>query len=254
MRLVISFGLFFITTQLLFSCKKNSTEPSTKGAISGTVTLWTDKSSSLNDASGVIVTIGNLPGKTFTTGANGQFRFEDIPFDQYDLVFTKQGYGTFKIFGITHTRPTGSSVSLPVVTNIPSIQMGAQSTTNVLSHTFLLNLYNAGPGVSYTYTVSPNPSVSNRGYVRAFLSTSSSVSSSNYTAYSTVRSVLSTPATGGFSLEELNGFGFTSGQTVYIKLYGESFISNDYTEPLTGKRIFPNLSSTSASAISFVIP
>jgi hypothetical protein len=115
-------------------------------------------------------------------------------------------------------------------------------------------LYNAGPGVSYTYTVSPNPSVSNRGYVRAFLSTSPSVSSSNYTAYSTVRSVLSSPATGGFSLEELNGFGFTSGQTVYIKLYGESFISNDYTEPLTGKRIFPNLSTTSAPAISFVIP
>lgn len=253
MRSLTLTAILFISFQFLFSCKKNNSETPSKGAISGTVALWTDKSTKLTDASGVVVTLSNLPGKTATTNSNGQYRFDDIPFDQYDLVFTKSGYGTYKIFGLSHARPAGSPAQ-PVVTTIPSVQLGAFSTTNITSHTFLLNLFNAGPGVSYTYSVSPPPSTSNRGYVRAFLSTSSSVSSTNYMAYSTVRSVLSNPATGGFSIEELNGFGFSSGETVYIKLYGDSFVSNDYTDPATGKRIFPNLNSTSAPAISFIVP
>jgi len=250
-RSVFGFLLFSL---VFISCKKDNNNTVTKGAITGTVTLWNDKTTSQTDASGVLVTIANLPGKTFTTSANGQFRFDDITFDNYDLVFTKAGYGTFKIYGVSHAKPSGSTGTTQITTVVPAIQMGAQSTTTITAHTLVSTTFNGNPGVSYSYSVSPAPSGSNRGYVRAFLSTSSSVSNTNYTAYSAVRSVLSSPANGGFSLEELNGFGFSSGQTVYIKLYGESFVSNDYTDPSTGKRVFPNLNTTSATAISFIVP
>lgn len=246
--------LFMLLSFVFISCKKDNNNTVTKGAITGTITLWNDKTTSQTDASGVVVSIANLPGKTFTTSANGQFRFEDVPFDTYELVFTKAGYGTFKIFGLSHAKPSGSSGTTPVTTIVPAIQMGAQATTTITTHSFTSTTFNGSPGVSYSYGVSPSPSASNRGYVRAFLSTSASVSNTNYAAYSAVRSVLSSPANGGFSLEELNGFGFSSGQTVYIKLYGESFVSNDYTDPSTGKRVFPNLNATSATAISFIVP
>jgi hypothetical protein len=59
---------------------------------------------------------------------------------------------------------------------------------------------------------------------------------------------------GGFTNDELFAMGFASGQTIYVKVYGESYISNDYTDPLTGKRVFPNLNANSAAPINFVIP
>ena len=62
-----------------------------------------------------------------------------------------------------------------------------------------------------------------------------------------------TVATDGFSNDELTGFGFSKGQTIYIKAYGESVKGNDYDDPNLRKRIFPNLNATSAAHIFFVM-
>jgi hypothetical protein len=59
---------------------------------------------------------------------------------------------------------------------------------------------------------------------------------------------------GGFTASELYAMGFSTGQTVFIKLYGDSYQSNDYDDPLTGKTVFPNLNQASAAAISFIMP
>ena len=54
--------------------------------------------------------------------------------------------------------------------------------------------------------------------------------------------------------EDFYKLGFTGGSTVYIKAYGESFISSDYLDLATGKRVFPNLNATTVDAVPVILP
>jgi len=251
------FFSWILLSSLILSCKKETktpAEPET-GAISGTIRLYDDKTNQVTNSSGVTVTVIGQPGKTTTTDNDGRFRLEGLTFDNYDLSFAKTGYGTYKIFGIDHRKqpntPSGT-VSTTQLSNV--INLGAVSSSSVSSLTALDYTYNEGPGIEFSYSLNPEPSASSRGYIRTFLSKTYTISSTNYQAYSLTKSVLNNSTKGGFSNEELFAFGFNKGDSVYVKVYGDSFYSNDYTEPSTGKRVFPNLNSVSPSAVNFVIP
>jgi hypothetical protein len=247
----LSLPALLITVAILLNAcgKDDSTPAALTGTLRGTVQVWNDKATSISDRSGVTVTLDNLSGKTTTTGADGSFQFTDLPFDSYDLSFSKSGYGTLKLIGAKLSGTTAGTV-----VNLPTVQFGALSTTTITALTLNNTTYNGGPGVSYNYTVSPAPTTTSRGYVRAFLSTSNAVTNTNYTAFSSLNSALSANVLGGFTASELYAMGFATGQTLFIKLYGDSYQSNDYEDPLTGKTIFPNLNQTSAPAISFIVP
>ena len=62
------------------------------------------------------------------------------------------------------------------------------------------------------------------------------------------------PAVFGISSEELNNLGFNSGTTVYARVYGDSFYSNDYEDPNLGRRVFPNLFADTAQSVQFEVP
>jgi hypothetical protein len=53
--------------------------------------------------------------------------------------------------------------------------------------------------------------------------------------------------------QQLNDYGFSTGSTVYIRVYGDSYYSNNYLDP-TGGQIFPNINSNAVTSISFVVP
>jgi len=53
---------------------------------------------------------------------------------------------------------------------------------------------------------------------------------------------------------DLSGMGFSSGATVYVKVYGDSFWSNEYENSGLGIKVFVNLNIVSASAVSFDVP
>ena len=58
-----------------------------------------------------------------------------------------------------------------------------------------------------------------------------------------------------YSPTELYSNGFSSGETVFVIAYGESKYSNSYTDPVTGKKVWPNVNSDSPSnVVSFVLP
>jgi hypothetical protein len=242
---------------ILAACKKDSTTPAAAetGNLNGTIKLYDDKTNALADASGVTISVIGNPEKTVVTGAGGSFSLTGLPFDNYDLAFSKTGYGTYKIFGIEHRRQPGTpagSISQTQISRV--INLGAVSTTAVSALTALDNTYNDQPGIEYSYTLSPAPSASNRGYVRALLSKNKPLSAVNFLSYSEVKSVISNNAKGGFTAEDLYGLGFNKGDSIYVRVYGESFYSNDYTEPNTGKRIFPNLNAVSAEPVGYEVP
>jgi len=242
---------------ILIACKKENNSPLIEetGSIAGAINVYDDKTNKLSDASGFTVSVIGNPGKIAVTNANGQFKIDGLPFDNYDLSFSKIGYGTYKIFGIEHLKksnlPAGS-VSVTQISRV--INLGALSTTSVSLLSVVDATYNDLPGIEYSYVLNPAPTTNNRGYVRAFLGKKSTTTSTEYTAYSAVKSALSNNVKSGFTAEELYGLGFESGDSVYVKLYGESYFSNQYIDPGTGKAIFPNLNAVSPSAIGFLVP
>lgn len=244
--------LLLTCLMLFLSCTKENDPPvqPTAAKITGTIQGWDDKTNSA-DASGVSVKITNLTGLTSETltDAAGKYSFDNIPFDSYDMVITKTGHGTYKVFGITHVYSSGSSF-----TTVPNISFGKTSTTTVTALSVSGNTINGLPGVTFDYATSPLPSTSGRVFIRYFLSSSPDVSEVNYTAYSPVFNFTNLSNITGFSSNDLIGMGFSVGQRVYAKMYGDSFIANDYVDPNTGKRVFPNINTTAAPAVSFVVP
>ena len=211
--------------------------------------MWDDKITSLADKSGVTVTVEDVPSFSTATDASGKYSFNKLPYGIHDLRFTKTGYGTSKLLGISHAYHNSGSSTI-----VATKQLGQVSTTAISSFVITANTFNGVAGMSYKVSVSPAPSSLNRGFFRYFLSTSASVSNTDYTAYSPVKSILNNGAAGGLTLDDLVFLGFTSGQTVYIKMYGESVQSNDYLYPNTGKTVFPNLNANASPVLSFMVP
>jgi hypothetical protein len=240
--------VFFLILMQAAACRKKDDETNTlRGSISGTVQTWDDKLSTINDKQGITVSLLNTINVTTTTDADGKFRFEDMPYDTYNISFSKPGYGTFIVWGAAH--PNSSSPQ----TIIPNVNFGINATTTVSNLTVTGNTFNGEPGVNFTHSFFPAPSTLNKSYFRYFFSTSPFVSSTNYSAYSSVRSASVNAGSGGFTNAELTAMGFTAGQTIYVHLYGESVISNDYTDPNTGKRIFPNINVNTVNPVSFIM-
>ncbi len=247
--LKINYLYSLLWLMVVASCtnKSEQTPVPAAGPLSGSIQLWDDKTSTITDNSGVVITVDDLTNTSAQTDATGKYSFGNLPYGLHDLTIAKAGYGSYRLFGVSHTTNANG-------TNLPAVQLGKLATTSVTSLTVSGTTYNGSPGVSVLYSVSPTPTAANRGYVRYFLSTDKGVSNTNYKHASSILSVLNNNTTGGFTKDDLLTAGFTSGQTVYLRLYGESVQSNAYTDPNIGVTVFPNNNSTTVPAISFVMP
>lgn len=229
------------------SCSKDNDEtpqPITKANIIGSVNLY-DEGVTQIDNSGMTVSLeGIMPSISATTAVNGDFTISDVPFGNYTLVYEKLGFGTFRKFDLEHTN-TGSST---IITETPSL--GETSTTQVTDLTVSVN----GNDVIVSITTNPAGSNGNMRYVRYFLSTDANVSNENYTYYSPGLISQTNPYEITLSQNELTNAGVSSGQTVHVKVYGDSFWSNEYDDLDIGRKIFPNLNMTSANSVSFMVP
>lgn len=242
----LTFGLILLT--VLTSCSKDDDppapvpEPITKANIIGSVNLY-DEGVTQIDNSNMLVKVEGT-SISATTNAEGDFTLSDVPFGTYTLIYEKSGYGTFKKFDIGHSN-TGSST---VIANNPSL--GKSSTTEVTDLAVNVN----GNDVVISITTDPAGSNSNTRYIRYFLSNDANVSNENYMFYSPVLNSQINPNEITLSQSDLTNAGFSSGQTVHVKAYGDSFWSNEYDDPVLGRKVFPNLNMNSANSVSFVVP
>ena len=212
----------------------------TSGDIIGEVNLY-DEGTTEIDNSGMTVRVEGTPAST-TTDASGSFTIPDVDFGSYTLVYEKTGYGTFKSFDLDHS---GGNT---VITEIPSL--GQVSTTSITD----LTANSDGTTVTVGATTEPAASSGNTRYVRFFFSTTSDVSDENYEAVLETLEAQSNPYNLNLTTASLTALGFSSGETVYVRAYGESFQSNQYDDPDLGRTVFPNVNSTSSAAASFEVP
>lgn len=239
----LNFGLILLIG--FTSCSKEedpTPEPITKANIIGSVNLYNEGVTEIDNSNMIVKVEGT--GISASTDADGDFTLSDVAFGTYSLIYEKSGYGTFKKFDIEHTN-TGSST---IIMENPSL--GESSTTKVTDLTVSVN----GNDVLVSITTDPAGSNSNTRYIRYFLSTDSNVSNENYTFYSPGLISQINPNEITLSQSDLTNAGFSSGQTVHVKAYGDSFWSNEYDDPDLGRKVFPNLNMTSVNSVSFIVP
>ncbi|MQP53573.1 MULTISPECIES: carboxypeptidase-like regulatory domain-containing protein [unclassified Flavobacterium] len=236
--------LMFILAIATVSCSSDDSnnDPITKANITGSVNLYDEGTTLLDESNMLVKVVGTNPLITALTNSNGQFVLEDVPFGTYTIEYEKAQYGVFKKFNFSHQGNANA------ITEIPSL--GKTSSTEITD--LLVNIVNGQ--VVFSITTSPAGNNSNRRYVRYFLSTSATVSNSNYMYHSLTFISQINPYQSTLTQTELINAGFTSGQTVYVKAYGESYWSNEYLDVNLNKKVFPNLNTVSANAVSFVVP
>lgn len=223
----------------LFACKKETTS-----SITGTVALFDDGTTSIENSGMKVLLEGTSPEIYALTDSEGNFTIGNVPFGTYTIIFSRDGFGTYKFFNATLTKSGGAY-------NITeTINLGQVSDLEITD--FEVHITNGS--IEYTGTIDPVGTADAPKYVRIFYSTEEAVSSANYTYYSEPYQIVGN----GFELpitnEELIDNGFAPGTTVYMKIYGESYWNNSYDDPLTGKLIIPNLSPNSPNIVSFVVP
>lgn len=214
----------------------------TKANINGSVNLYDEGTTQVDNSNMTVKVEGTSPSISAITDGDGKFTLTDVPFGTYTLVYEKLGFGTFKKVDIEHLN------NATAILNTPSL--GEISTTQITN----LEANVTGNDIIISVTTNPAGSNGNRRYVRYFLDTDSNVSNETYSYYSPGLISQINPYEILLSQNDLTNAGFSSGQTINVKVYGDSFWSNEYDDPDLGRKVFPNLNMTSISSVAFVMP
>jgi hypothetical protein len=234
----------------LVSCNKDDgdNEPAdpVTGQIAGKIVLADEFGVPFTVHSGVKVT-----AKTYyydISDGGGNYQVNNLTPGYYDLTFEKNGFGTFKKFNIGVVENATTEVS-----GIDSI--GQQSTT--LTSNLSISWNASDSTYSIGCTLNPQPSSTYPRSFRLFFGKTPAVSYQNYLFTPAVAwtAITATGVITGFEPAEFYNNGFYPGDIVYAVAYGEAMITNTYTDPVTLKKVFPNINSGFPSNVfSFILP
>lgn len=231
--------LFMVITliYLFTGCSTSDDEPpvsqsTTSGPISGQVRLFDANGNSL-DSDGMRIRIGGTLFDEFSD-TNGRFDFRNIPFDLLNIEFSKEGFGTFYL-EVDHDKTVSEGGTV-----LETLNLGEFSQTITFNET----VERSGDDILVTLSTLPVGNATNPVYASVFLSKNDLVSNDNnyavkgpipFQAGQTQNQVRITSS-------ELRELGFNEGESVYLRIYGDSFYSNAYPG-LTGM-IHPNVSTS----------
>ena len=245
----MKFNLLIITSLALVtgfsSCMKEDIEDAPlQGSITGKVRLADEFGNILSDHEGVVLTTtDDIKGNTNYAGS---FLIYGLGDGTHTLAYSKGGFGTFKKFAI----PVTNSVNTEL-TGIDTL--GRSSTTSINA---LAVIPNADTTYTFNCIVSPSPDANHQRGIRLFFSRNATVSATDY-EFTPNQKWMATQSAGsitGFTASNFYNNGFSRGETIYVIAYGESWFANMYTDPVTDKKVFPNVNAASpSSVVSFVL-
>jgi len=244
-----SFYFFLIIFPLIFAgCDddKDDVSQPMAGAITGQLKLHDEFGNAMPSSSNVTVAVQT--GEVGVSNTTGIYQVTQLTTGIYNLTYAKDGYGTFKKFNIQVN--SGSAG-----TNLNGIDnLGAKSTTVVSNLTSFFNILDS----TYTFgcNFTPAPDTAHPRAFRLFFNKTNSTGVQNY-LFTPANAWVSTVSSGvltGFQRQDLYNNGFNPGDSVYAVAIGESIISNTYTDPVTFKKVFPNLNVANPSnVVGFVL-
>ncbi|MEI8074186.1 MAG: carboxypeptidase regulatory-like domain-containing protein [Bacteroidota bacterium] len=252
-----------IAATLLLGCAKNSDHHAiivpdviqannTRGNIAGVIYLYDEDGIRMGDNGYVTVSIDNSTVST-TTDASGKFQLDSIPAGTYDITYSRNGFGSGKIMGLYHAATNHATT---MITKNESMAMNSTlAISNLVVQAFEPAVQQLGVNGFHIVPVFDNPSGKEK-WVHLFFSDNSGVDASNFQAETKIKVSGSAAQLNNYNLTTnwFEGLGFQKGQTIYVKAYGDSFLADAYTNPLTNQTVFPSLSTKPSNTVSFVIP
>lgn len=225
---------------LLLSCGKSDNNPvapeeTYPGKITGTVNLYNTFATLSGDHADVLVSAEGQKTISTATTADGKYTLSNIPAGKYTLVFSKPGFGTYKIYDIQHngtstlTVPASEKVELYAVATAP------------------INGFSLENGKILKGTVPPRPDGGDR--VVALLAGKSKTPTPTIYDFSQIFPV---KGGGNFSqnIDSLltawkSTYQLSSGSKLFCSLHTVTSTRATYLLPGTNTRIYPSLSAES---------
>jgi hypothetical protein len=215
MKTITGFSLCLL---VLSGCtKKEFQQIALKGDLSVRVTSLSEFGSYLKDNGNVELTIeGSTPEIKVSTDTSGSCLIKDLPMGTYNLIFSKEGFGTMKAQGfrfVGNEVPYKYSTMLfqKSSTKITSYTQSISGTTLTCSGT-ITHLYSKSALLNYPYNwpglviyISDSPNVSSTNYLNASYFITDQIDNTAFKVSLNVSSV-----------------SFPKGSTVYSIIYGRS--------------------------------
>jgi len=238
--------ILFLSALLIsvsYSCIDNMDNDINESDIYGYVSLFDEFGLKTDNHSMFVSAVDSVSEASGVSDVYGMYQINDVPFGTYKLVFEKPGFGTYVMNGIEHVA-NGKPTYIPV---IPMLSEKSTTTIPILTNKV------SGDTIYLTVVTDPPATTRQNRYIRLFFDDKASVSDSTYKNYSKLLTAYKTPFTTYFTKDYFYETGYESGQTIYLKAYGDSFYSNAYYDEDSIK-VFPNINHDTPDALSFVLP
>ena len=185
--------------------------------------------------------IGSVTVKSTVTDPRGYYIFPDLPASTYQLVFSKQLYGTWKLFGVEHMGLDTTHIQDHVrMSRIVDDRISSVNEVKVLS-----DIYNATVYLSLQVDVSIEVVGETDDYKLAYYyNNKPDVSLNNY-LYSGLSN----------RLDDLIGRDlFSAGQKVYGKVYLVHAAENGYYDCYLDEQVYPSVNPEGSALFEFALP
>ena len=224
------------------------------GSIVGFVSPVDENGNLSTTKSGIVVSIdGTNPAVTATTNADGRFELANVRNGTYNLTYTKAGLATYHRYGLGHVggdQPTylGTTTITPVSTiyasNLsPSYSTGSVTLYFTLNNPVAISTFRFAVLASNTSTFTSSSSFVTSG-----------ITSPSYYSYPYTGTATSTTYSISISKATLNSLGYNSGTPVYLAVVGSTSYYGSYSDPSTGRIVYPALNLTSPANTAVVVP
>ena len=177
MKRLGNFSIMFV--MIIFSCDEPEVRPLSGDLIGRVGALMDEFGKLMTDRSGYLVRLeGTTPELTATTDKDGKFSISNLPAGTYNLVFSKSGFQTLKVFSYQFN---GGNV--PTYYEAPLLSQ--LSTTSIKSFDAFITSENNPDTSKYTvikieFEITPDSSPTQPRTVITFIGTSGNVSSTDY--------------------------------------------------------------------------
>ncbi|NNV56413.1 hypothetical protein GD597_13160 [Panacibacter sp. KCS-6] len=232
---------------LAVACNKSDFVPNggSNEKLNGSVKLYDDLGNPII-SNGMTVSLQGTSYST-VTDSSGKYSFKNLPFGTYTLVFTKQGFGTYKLDTF---RFADNFSDTPVLA--PEKILGAMATTSISNLSITIDTL--ADTIKIISTVQPPANADTARGIRLFFGSTQAVSATAYNSFSGLYKAKQATGSARFSYADFYSLGYRTGDSVYVKSYGESLVPNDYIDISTGKSVFPNVNNNTVAAVGFVLP
>ncbi len=234
----------------LVCCDSGETSPDNDNTviINGFATLYTSSGNRIFTLEGTTVKVVGT-SLTGLTSSNGQYEIENVPVGTIDLEFSGARMGTHLINKIDIDGREARRLINPIL-------LSEQSTSTISSATIEVS----GSLLEVKVSTLPEPSSSEKQYITMFFGRSQNVTNTLNEGYFKANALTQQNSLINITPQVLSQFGFTSGETLFIRIYSDSFQSNAHTNQFgiifkydIGFN-FPNVNPNSSVLLSVTIP